>query len=115
MTRSLVVFLALLTFTTTWMPGGAEAGPRDWFGFGKKKTDSTVQQVPTAAAADHQIVYVTKNGHKFHRQGCESLRKSSIPMEYGKAVASYRPCKKCWGHRDTSRQEASLQTLPAPR
>lgn len=45
-------------------------------------------------AAD--IVYVTSSGQKFHRDGCQSLRKSKIQMTREDAIAKgYEPCKIC--------------------
>lgn len=41
-------------------------------------------------------IYVTATGKKYHLQGCGSLRKSSIPMKLGDAVAAgYAPCSRC--------------------
>ena len=42
------------------------------------------------------IVYVTRTGSKYHRDGCGSLSKSKIPITLKEAVESgYGPCKRC--------------------
>lgn len=44
---------------------------------------------------NEQVVYVTKTGKKYHRQGCHYL-KSSIPMTIDNAlIMGYDPCKVC--------------------
>lgn len=40
-------------------------------------------------------VYVTKTGSKYHRSGCQYLKKSKIPMALSDARQSYGPCSKC--------------------
>ncbi len=43
-----------------------------------------------------QTVYVTRTGEKYHRDGCQYLRKSQIPTSLDDAIASgYTPCSKC--------------------
>jgi micrococcal nuclease len=52
----------------------------------------------TAASngADAGTVYVTKSGKKYHRAGCRSLSKSSIPMALATAKArGMQPCSVC--------------------
>ncbi|MBT0663535.1 YHYH domain-containing protein [Geobacter pelophilus] len=41
-----------------------------------------------------QAVYVTRTGHKYHRDGCRHL-KSKIPISLADARVSYSPCKVC--------------------
>lgn len=42
------------------------------------------------------IVYVTKSGTKYHRDGCGYLKKSKIPISLEDAEAKgYTPCSKC--------------------
>jgi competence protein ComEC len=42
------------------------------------------------------IVYATKTGAKYHKTGCSSLRKSSIPLKLRDAVAKgLTPCAIC--------------------
>lgn len=40
-------------------------------------------------------VYVTRTGHKYHRDGCRSLSKSKIPMKLSDAQKSFTACKVC--------------------
>lgn len=42
------------------------------------------------------IVYVTRTGTKYHRDGCGSLSKSKIEITLKEAVEEgYTPCKRC--------------------
>lgn len=42
------------------------------------------------------IVYITKTGEKYHRSGCQYLRKSCIEILRSSAVArGYTPCSRC--------------------
>ena len=41
------------------------------------------------------IVYVTKSGTKYHREGCRYLDKSAIPITLEEAKKKYEPCKVC--------------------
>ena len=40
-------------------------------------------------------VYITDTGKKYHRDGCQYLKKSKIPISLEKAKKSYSPCSKC--------------------
>jgi hypothetical protein len=44
---------------------------------------------------DARIVYVTRTGVKYHREGCRYLQKSKIPLELKEAKKSYGVCKVC--------------------
>jgi hypothetical protein len=55
-------------------------------------------QAATVISSDSNkdtIVYVTKTGSKYHRDGCRYLKKSKIPMRLEDAVKSYSPCSVC--------------------
>lgn len=42
------------------------------------------------------IVYITETGEKYHRSGCQYLRKSKIPISLESAVIDgYERCSKC--------------------
>lgn len=42
-------------------------------------------------------VYITKTGSKYHRSGCQYLRKSCIPISLANAKSQgYTACSKCW-------------------
>lgn len=44
----------------------------------------------------HLIVYITETGEKYHRSGCQYLRKSKIPISLEDAVSQgYSRCSKC--------------------
>jgi endonuclease YncB( thermonuclease family) len=47
------------------------------------------------AASPEQIVYVTRTGTKYHRDGCRSLSQSKSPMSLKEAAARYGPCNSC--------------------
>jgi hypothetical protein len=59
--------------------------------------------VPLASAArtagkdnEDVTVYITRTGAKYHRAGCGSLAKSSIPIKLSEAVAKgYTACRLC--------------------
>ena len=45
---------------------------------------------------DSDIVYITKTGTKYHREGCRYLSKSAIPIKKREAIArGYTPCLRC--------------------
>jgi len=46
-------------------------------------------------AADGTIVYITKTGKKYHREGCRYLSKSMIEISLEKAKKKYDPCSVC--------------------
>jgi hypothetical protein len=51
-----------------------------------------------AAAKDNgdTTVYITRTGAKYHRAGCRSLSRSSIPIQLSEAVAKgYTACRVC--------------------
>ena len=49
----------------------------------------------SASDKKDETVYVTSTGKKYHREGCQFLKKSKIPMSLKKAKGSYEPCSKC--------------------
>jgi hypothetical protein len=51
-----------------------------------------------------EIVYVTKTGTKYHRDGCQYLRQSKIPMALSEAVRWYAPCSRCRPPTSSNRQ-----------
>jgi micrococcal nuclease len=45
---------------------------------------------------DSDIVYITRSGTKYHREGCGSLRRSKIPIFLDEACRRrYAPCSNC--------------------
>jgi hypothetical protein len=56
----------------------------------------TSQSAPAAEPIEREtIVYVTKTGSKYHRDGCQHLRQSKIPMPLSQAASMYDPCSRC--------------------
>lgn len=57
----------------------------------------TEKPEPTYAAhSDSVIVYVTKTGTKYHRDGCRYLAKSQFAITLAEAKEEgYEPCSKC--------------------
>ncbi|HPO08470.1 MAG TPA: hypothetical protein PLZ55_07360, partial [bacterium] len=53
------------------------------------------------------IVYVTRTGSKYHRDGCRYLSKSKIPMPLKEAAARYGPCSVCDPPRLSSADSSS--------
>lgn len=51
---------------------------------------------PSKDKQDTTTVYITRTGAKYHRAGCQYLRKSMIPLSKSDAIArGYSPCSKC--------------------
>lgn len=52
---------------------------------------------PAWSVSDSEItVYITKTGHKYHRESCQYLRQSKIKTTLEKAKAKgLEPCKVC--------------------
>lgn len=66
--------------------------PWDWRHNPNKLTqnNSFTEQEPTIDA----IVYITKTGSKYHREGCRHL-KSSMPIKLSEISSRYSPCSVC--------------------
>lgn len=48
-----------------------------------------------AEIGDEIVVYVTKSGTKYHREGCQYLTKSARAIPLKEAVKRYEPCSRC--------------------
>ena len=60
------------------------------------QTFTTVPLIPIALVGQESIVYVTKTGTKYHKDGCSYLSKSKIEINLTDAISkSYGPCSKC--------------------
>jgi len=45
---------------------------------------------------DEVIVYISNTGTKYHRETCNSLRRSKIPVTLEQAIErGYEPCRNC--------------------
>ena len=58
---------------------------------------SSSSRASSASAPKSQTVYVTNTGSKYHRAGCQYLRKSKIPISLSDAKAQgYSACSRCY-------------------
>ena len=59
--------------------------------------DNSVQTLITRmdASADNTMVYITRTGAKYHRDGCRYLKSSKIPISLTDAKKQYSPCSVC--------------------
>jgi micrococcal nuclease len=64
-----------------------------------------------AVASAAQLVYVTRTGTKYHREGCRHLARSQIPVAL-KNVGSHQPCGVC--KPPTLRDSASRDSTITP-
>lgn len=69
-----------------------------------KEINPTEQNKVPAPDVD-DIVYITKTGSKYHKDGCRYLSKSKISILLTNAQGKYTPCSKCFSR-------GMLQTLP---
>ncbi len=61
-------------------------------------------------SAQDALVYVTRTGSKYHREGCSSLRAGATAVSLAEATAAgYEPCARC----DPPRVAAPAATAPA--
>ena len=58
-------------------------------------TDTTTNEQPIVDEPVEKTVYVTESGSKYHRDGCQFLKKSKIPISLSSAKSGYEPCSKC--------------------
>lgn len=54
---------------------------------------------PTVSAETKNCtVYITRTGSRYHKQGCSSLRRSSMAVSRDQAIKSgLTPCRRCGG------------------
>jgi hypothetical protein len=58
--------------------------------------DVGVKTSPRALPDEDVTVYVTKTGKKYHKEGCQHLRRGRIPSKLNTAKTSgYTPCSRC--------------------
>ena len=48
------------------------------------------------SSAENIIVFVTRTGKKFHKEGCSYLRKGSRKIKLAEASYKYTPCSRCY-------------------
>jgi len=60
------------------------------------ETTENITQSTTKDDTNNIIVYITKTGEKYHKDGCRYLSKSKIPIELSEIKGSkYTPCSVC--------------------
>jgi endonuclease YncB( thermonuclease family) len=55
----------------------------------------TRAEPPAEKPVAEVTVYVTKTGEKYHRDGCQYLRLSKIPIPLSQAQKTHEPCSRC--------------------
>jgi hypothetical protein len=59
-------------------------------------SDGGGEEYRIAYENENNIVYITRAGKKYHREGCGSLRRSKIPIFlYEACKRRYAPCSNC--------------------
>lgn len=59
-------------------------------------TKTTIVTAKKEGQPNSTIVYITRTGTKYHRDGCPYLSKSKIPITLSEALRrGYSPCSKC--------------------
>lgn len=60
-------------------------------------SSSSGTSTPATSEPQSVTVYITNTGSKYHRSGCQYLRKSCIPISLDNAKSrGYTACSKCW-------------------
>ncbi len=55
---------------------------------------------PDSVSRKECVVYVTRTGKRYHREGCSSLSRSKIPLSREAAIKrGYTPCRRCGGSK----------------
>jgi len=64
---------------------------------GQHSKTVTPEKTLVVPGGEGQIVYITKTGKKYHKDGCSSLSSSKIPIKLEDAIMrGYGPCKRCF-------------------
>jgi competence protein ComEC len=64
--------------------------------FGPSEPDIGKEPEQPESEEDDEIVYITKGGKKYHREGYVYLTKSATPIKKSDAVKrGFTPCKRC--------------------
>lgn len=79
----------------TVVAGDTDSGSEPSDSTGAAAAGATSSQTDAGDGSD-PTVYTTKTGGKYHREGCQYLRKSKIPISLSEAKAQgLEPCSKC--------------------
>jgi len=75
-----------------------EAGKGLWATSSAHPTPKSISNKPDRQSPgnDHETVYVTTSGRKFHKDGCRYLKKSKKALSIEEAKARYTVCKICF-------------------
>lgn len=92
--RTSMLAALVLLLPTAWSVD-ARSGARVHGGRALISPAPALQAQASSQVDPNQTVYVTRSGTKYHRSGCRSLSKSSIPMALKDAVTKYGPCSIC--------------------
>lgn len=61
-----------------------------------EEKENNITQSNTVTEKQSYIVYITKTGAKYHKNGCRYLKQSSISIDLNNAIAQgYEPCSVC--------------------
>ena len=75
---------------------GRSSGYEDGGRFAPADNSSSPTPAPRTTPGE-QTVYITRTGSKYHRDGCQYLHQSKIPISLSDAQArGYTACSKCW-------------------
>ena len=78
-----------ITFNTK--PSAYQAPARE-----TKEVAPVQAQTPSSSQNLDVVVYITKTGQKYHKDGCSYLSKSKIPISLSEAIAEGKtPCSRC--------------------
>lgn len=62
-----------------------------------KTTKSAEKAIEPQKYAEKDIVFITKSGTKYHKEGCSYISSSKIPMLKEQAInEGIEPCSKCY-------------------
>ena len=59
------------------------------------RADGVGQSESAGSALVGEYVYVTRTGEKYHRKGCQHLRRGSLRMRLIDATRDHKACKHC--------------------
>lgn len=62
---------------------------------GRKSRAATSRPSPPGKTRSEIVVYVTKSGTKYHREGCQYLTRSARAIPLDEAVKRHEPCSRC--------------------
>ncbi len=76
--------------------GGGAAGGGAGSGATEASQAEALRHVLSGSPVDGEtVVYVTRTGHKFHREGCKHLRSRTFAIPLAEAMLDYSPCRTC--------------------